>query len=64
MRNFSRDKRRLEEMKKKKHEEKLLKKLQRAQAGTSGDVPAPSPDGTLLATPPADGPAPSTDGVS
>ena len=56
MRNFSRDKRRLEEMKKKKHEEKLLKKQQRAQAvaGTSGDVPVPSPDGTLPATP-ADG---------
>lgn len=49
MRNFSRDKRRLEEMKKKKHEEKLLKKQQRAQAaasGTSGDVPASPPDGT------------------
>ncbi len=43
MRNFSRDKRRIEEMKKKRHEEKQLKKLNRSAAAALPQAPAEPP---------------------
>ncbi len=47
MRNFSRDKRRIEELKKKRHEEKQMKKLNKSQAPVVPPVPTDNPAASL-----------------